>query len=58
VTNATYIYSLRRGVCVLFLLSTHLSKIDASHHCYVNVCDENKIIIVSNFINNSKVVAK
>jgi hypothetical protein len=52
------IYFLRRDVCVIFLLSTPCSKIDASHHCYANVCDENKIIIVNNIVNNSKAVAK
>jgi hypothetical protein len=57
VTNAR-LYSLRRGVCVLFLLSTHCSKIDASYHFYANVCDENKIIIVNNIVNNSKAIAK
>ncbi len=32
-----------------FLLSTHHSKIDASHHSYANVCGENKIIIVNDW---------
>lgn len=39
-------------------VSTQRSKIDVSHHCHHNVFGENKIIIVSNFVNNLKVVAK
>jgi len=40
------IYTLRRGICTLLLLTQRL-QVYASHYCYANICDE------SNFVKNN-----